>query len=42
MISITQLLFFLIIMILLFGDIKKITAYVQQFLNKPKDNEHKD
>ncbi len=42
MISITQLLFFLIIMILLFGDIKKITAYVQEFFNKSKQNEHKN
>ncbi len=42
MISITQLIIFLLVLVLLFGDVKKIIQSIQQFFNQSKDSEKKD
>ncbi len=42
MISITQLIIFLLVLILLFGDVKKIIRSIQEFFNQSKNSDKKD
>ncbi len=42
MISITQLIIFVLILVLLFGDIKKILAKVQEFFKQTKEKDKED